>query len=105
MIQSIEQMIDQYILAWNANQPEQYESAFAACWDLSANYSDPNFPSIEGLHGLVDFAKDALAKMGARTFSIVPSNDTSVFSSNILLWSKEYLKNTLPVIWVSLQYF
>jgi hypothetical protein len=71
MIQSVEQMIDQYILAWNANQPEQYESAFAGCWELDANYSDPNFPSVEGLHGLVDFAKDALAKMGPRTFSIV----------------------------------
>jgi hypothetical protein len=73
MIKSIEQMIDQYILAWNVNQAEQYQSAFAACWDLNATYSDPNFALIEGLNGLVDFAKAALREMGPRTFSVILS--------------------------------
>jgi hypothetical protein len=71
MIQSVEQMIDQYILSWNSNQPEQFEPEFAACWAVEANYSDPNFSLVEGLQGLVEFAQDALVKMGPRTFSVI----------------------------------
>jgi len=71
MIESVEQLIDQYMLSWNSNEPEQFEPEFATCWAAEANYSDPNFSLVEGLQGLVDFAKDALVKMGPRTFTVI----------------------------------
>ncbi len=71
MIQTVEQMIAQYILAWNSTQPDAFEPAFALCWAEDANYSDPNFPMVEGLTGLINLAKDALLQIGFRQFSII----------------------------------
>jgi hypothetical protein len=71
MTQSVEEMINLYLQAWNYEKPEQYEPGFALCWDETGTYSDPNFPLIKGVQGMAEAAISALQKIGPRIFSIV----------------------------------
>lgn len=74
MTQSVEEMIDLYLVAWNKKDPEEFKAAFAACWAEDATYVDPNF-ELAGLDALAELASESLPLSPTRIFSLVTTPD------------------------------
>jgi len=70
MITSVEQMVDQYLAAWNENNLEAYKREFAKCVADDFLYSDP-FGEYEGVNGLANFANISLDIIPARKFTLL----------------------------------
>ncbi len=72
MITSVEEMIEQYVLAWNQTELKNYKNEFAKCWDGRALYSD-QYSEHTGLEGIVGFADKSLEFAPDRRFSVLES--------------------------------
>jgi len=70
MITSVEEMITQYVAAWNENNLESYTREFAKCWAPGALYSDP-FGEYRGVEGLAGFAQKSLEIIPSREFKVL----------------------------------
>lgn len=66
---SVEEMIGQYLSAWNENSLESYRKEFGKCWAPDAVYLDP-YGEYKGLDGLSGFAHKSLDITPDRKFSI-----------------------------------
>ncbi|MEN2402919.1 nuclear transport factor 2 family protein [Flavobacterium sp. MC2016-06] len=75
MITTVEQMIEQYVSAWNENNFEDYHREFSKCWTDETVYSDPLSEKIEGLAALSQFAEKSLAIVPNRKFSVLEKPD------------------------------
>jgi len=71
MIPSVEEMIRQYVAAWNNKGLEEFKAAFAPCWAEDATYTDPNFALIKGVDGIAGLAYASLEKLPTRTFQVL----------------------------------
>jgi hypothetical protein len=69
MIQSVEEMIEKYVNAWNNKTLEEYTAAFAECWAPEATYTDPNF-EVKGVDGIAELANVSLERSPVRKFSV-----------------------------------
>ncbi len=69
MDKKIEDMIGQYVFAWNQQSPENYRNEFAKIWAEGAVYVDP-YGEYHGLEQLTDFAVRSLSIVPQRFFSI-----------------------------------
>ncbi|MBE9461525.1 hypothetical protein ACFP1I_02005 [Dyadobacter subterraneus] len=69
MITSVEEMISQYMNAWNGTGIEEYQREFAKCWAVDGAYTDPNFDNINGVDGIAGLAHKSLETFPVRTFS------------------------------------
>jgi hypothetical protein len=70
MITSVEEMIAQYVSAWNETTLEGYQREFAKCYAADAVYTDPYSEHITGVDGIVDFAYKSLAIVPERIFTV-----------------------------------
>jgi len=70
MITSVEEMIGQYVSAWNENNLEDYKREFGKCWTAKSFYSDP-FGEYHGVEELAGFAHKSLEIVPTRKFKIV----------------------------------
>lgn len=70
MITSAEQMIRQYVAAWNEQDLEAYTRGFSEIWTDEATYTDPDNVGITGVKGLAKLAADSLPKAPTRFFSV-----------------------------------
>ena len=75
MITSVEEMIHQYVKAWNGKGIEEYRTEFAKCWAIDGNYTDPNFENIYGVNGIAGLADKSLETFPVRTFSVLTIPD------------------------------
>jgi hypothetical protein len=75
MIPSIEEMINQYIAAWNETGLDAFNAAFDKCWAADATYTDPNFALIKGVDGIAGLAHSSREKVPSRTFFILALPD------------------------------
>lgn len=71
MITSVEEMIEQYVLAWNENTLEDYKREFAKCWAVDAEYVDPYSENIIGVEGISNFAQKSLEIVPTRKFKVL----------------------------------
>lgn len=69
MIQSVEEMIEKYVNAWNNKTLAEYTAAFAECWAEDATYTDPNF-EVKGIDGIAELANVSLPNAPLRKFSV-----------------------------------
>lgn len=67
---TVEEMIRQYVSAWNENGLENYKREFSKCWSADAQYIDP-FGEYSGVDGLARFAQTSFEIVPARKFSIL----------------------------------
>lgn len=70
MIKSVEEMIRQYVSAWNEKNLKDYNTEFAKCWAPEATYTDPNYENVKGVDGLAAMAYNSLDAMPSRKFYI-----------------------------------
>ncbi len=70
MITSVEEMLAQYIAAWNESTLEGYRKEFAKCWDPQGTYTDLAVSNLTGVEALSDFANKSLQIIPERKFSI-----------------------------------
>jgi hypothetical protein len=70
MITSVEEMIEQYVSAWNENNLEAYKREFAKCWAANAVYIDPYSEDIIGVDGISNFAQKSLEIIPNRKFKV-----------------------------------
>ena len=75
MISSVEEMIKQYVAAWNGKGLDEYKSAFAECWAPDATYTDPNFALVKGVDGIAELAQTSLEKSPVRKFHVLTKPD------------------------------
>lgn len=75
MIPSVEEMIRQYVAAWNNENLEEFKTAFAQCWAADATYTDPNFELVTGVDGIAGLAQASLELIPVRTFYISAQPD------------------------------
>lgn len=75
MITSVEEMIHQYVHAWNSTGIEEYQTEFAKCWAAEGNYTDPNFDNIKGVDGIAELADKSLETIPVRKFSVLTIPD------------------------------
>ncbi|ANI89704.1 isomerase [Arachidicoccus ginsenosidimutans] len=75
MIASIEEMIEQYVAAWNKQNFEDYKAAFAKCWAEDATYTDPNNALVKGVEGITELAATSLEKSPHRVFHVLTQPD------------------------------
>lgn len=73
MIPSVEEMIKQYVAAWNEKGLAEFKAAFAACWAADATYTDPNFALVKGVDGIAELANTSLEKIPVRKFHVLAS--------------------------------
>jgi hypothetical protein len=66
---SVEEMIEQYVSAWNENSLEDYRREFKKCWSPEAIYVDP-FGSYQGVESLSEFAQKSLEIVPSRKFRV-----------------------------------
>lgn len=66
---SVEEMIGQYVSAWNENSLENYRKEFGKCWADDAVYLDP-YGEYQGVDELATFAYKSLEIVPERKFSI-----------------------------------
>lgn len=71
MITSVNEMIEQYVSAWNETNLEDYKREFEKCWAPDGVYSDPTSEKIEGLEGLSRFADVSLSIVPERKFKVL----------------------------------
>ena len=93
MITSVEEMIRQYVAAWNEQTLEEYKSAFAKCWAPDATYTDPNFEGVNGVDGIAELAYTSLDKMPTRVFHVLTTPDYH-HSSGRYTWSVDLPEET-----------
>ncbi|TDQ08897.1 hypothetical protein ATK78_3418 [Pedobacter metabolipauper] len=72
---SVEEMIEQYVAAWNGKELEEFKTDFAKCWAHDATYTDPNYNGITGVNGLAELAYGSLEIIPVRAFYILTSPD------------------------------
>lgn len=70
MITSVEEMIAQYVMAWNQTDLESYRREFDKCWAEQALYSD-QYSEHTGMEGIAAFADTSLEFAPDRKFSIL----------------------------------
>lgn len=75
MIASVEEMIRQYVAAWNEQGLTEFKTAFAKCWAPDAIYTDPNFELVKGVDGIAGLALGSLEKFPARIFHVLTLPD------------------------------
>lgn len=75
MIASVEEMIKQYVAAWNGKNLEEFKAGFAQCWAADATYTDPNFDGITGVEGIAGLAQYSLEKIPVRVFNVLTLPD------------------------------
>lgn len=75
MIPSVEEMIKQYVAAWNEKGLAEFKAAFAPCWAADATYTDPNFALVKGVDGIAELANTSLEKIPVRKFHVLASPD------------------------------
>ena len=75
MISSVEEMIKQYVAAWNEKGLPGFKAAFAECWAADATYTDPNFALIKGVDGIAELAQASLELVPVRTFQVLTLPD------------------------------
>ncbi|OKS88368.1 Cif family virulence factor [Mucilaginibacter polytrichastri] len=71
MILSVEEMIKQYVAAWNNNGPEEFKAAFAPVWAADAIYTDPDYALVKGVDGIAGLAQISLEHVPTRTFHVL----------------------------------
>jgi hypothetical protein len=71
MITSVEEMIEQYVSAWNENNLEAYKREFGKCWAANAVYVDPYSEDIIGVDGIANFAQKSLEIIPNRKFKVL----------------------------------
>ncbi|MDE1191467.1 MAG: nuclear transport factor 2 family protein [Arachidicoccus sp.] len=71
MTSSVEEMIQQYVAAWNKRNFADYKAAFAECWAEDAKYTDPNFALVKGVDGIAELAWRSLEKSPHRVFHVL----------------------------------
>lgn len=75
MIPSVEQMIKQYVAAWNGKGLDEFKAGFAQCWAADATYTDPNFALVQGVDGIAALAQGSLDTIPVRTFNVLTQPD------------------------------
>jgi len=70
MMTSVEEMIGQYVNAWNGNSEVEFQREFSKCWAAEATYTDPDFENITGVEGISGLAKGSLEAYPIRKFSV-----------------------------------
>jgi hypothetical protein len=75
MITSVEEMIEQYVGAWNGEGLDEFKAAFAECWAADATYTDPNYELVAGVDGIAGLAQGSLEKFPGRKFHVLKSPD------------------------------
>ena len=71
MANTVEEMINDYVAAWNKGGLEDFKTAFAETWAAEATYTDSAFALIEGVEGISSLAHSSLEKIPGRVFSVV----------------------------------
>jgi len=74
MSTTVEQMIDQYLKAWNEENLQAFKHEFGKCWAGDAIYIDP-FGTYTGVDGIAGFAQLSLDIMPSRKFSVLEAPD------------------------------
>jgi hypothetical protein len=74
-MQTVEEMIEQYVSAWNSKNLEEFKAEFAKCWAPDAIYTDPNYELVSGLDGIAELAQISLEKIPVRKFSVLTQPD------------------------------
>jgi len=74
MITSVEEMIEQYVSAWNENNLEAYTREFSKCWAEDAVYVDPFSENI-GVSGISNFAQKSFEIIPSRKFKVLEKPD------------------------------
>jgi hypothetical protein len=74
-MQTVEEMIEQYVSAWNRKNLEEFKAEFAKCWAPDANYTDPDYELVSGLDGIAGLAQVSLEKIPVRKFSVLTQPD------------------------------
>lgn len=70
MIQSVEEMIQQYVAAWNKKSLEEFTTEFSKCWASEATYIDPTVELVKGVDGISGLANQSLEVIPVREFQV-----------------------------------
>ena len=68
---TVEEMITQYVNAWNEDELNKFKTAFAKCLSSDMTYTDPQNELINGLNGLSELAEASLKNAPGRKFKVV----------------------------------
>lgn len=75
MITTVEEMIEQYITAWNKTSLAEYREEFAKCWAEDGVYIDPTSEGFVGVEAIAQFANLSLGIVPVRHFELVGEPD------------------------------